>query len=372
MHIGVPKEIKKHEYRVGLVPTSVQELINRGHKVFVETGAGEGIGYSDEAYEKVGAKILKNPKEVFEHAELIVKVKEPQSSEFSLIKKDQIIFTYLHLAAEPHVTKALIDSKCVAIAYETVTSDTGGLPLLSPMSEVAGRMAVQVGAFYLEKQQGGSGVLLGGVPGVCPAKVVILGAGVSGSNALKVAVGMGASVTVVDRSIDKLRALDAYYGPKITTAFSTSALIEEFVSEADLVVGAILIPGAAASKVVTKEMIKGMRPGSVLVDISIDQGGCFETSRPTTHDNPIYQEYGVTHYCVTNMPGAVARTSVHALNNATLPHIIHIAEHGYKKALKQDKHLLAGLNVYHGHITYKAVADVFGYPYVMALDAIQK
>src|SRR6266567_1397488 len=319
MLIGVSKEVKSHEYRVGLVPGSVRELIHHGHKVVVESGAGTGIGFDDSAYENAGAEILTRAADVFAAAELIVKVKEPQPEEVRALREDQILFTYLHLAADRALTEALLRSGAVAIAYETVTDKSGGLPLLAPMSEVAGRMSVQVGAHCLEKEQGGMGILLGGVPGVAAAKVVILGGGVSGTNAARVAMGMEAYVTVIDRSLPRLNELDMQFGSQLHTLFSTVETIENEVVAADLVIGAVLVPGGAAPKLVTADMVKRMRPGSVMVDIAIDQGGCFETSRPTTHAKPTYVENGVIHYCVTNMPGAVARTSTFALNNATLP-----------------------------------------------------
>ncbi|MHA1539551.1 MAG: alanine dehydrogenase [Alphaproteobacteria bacterium] len=370
MLIGVPKEIKNHEYRVGLVPSSVRELTSRGHKVIVETKAGLGIGVSDDEYVKAGAEILKTAQEIFAKAEMIVKVKEPLTPERAMLREGQILFTYLHLAADEQQTKELVDSKAICIAYETVTDRDGRLPLLAPMSEVAGRMSIQVGAHHLEKAQGGSGVLLGGVTGVLPANVVIIGGGVSGTNALRMAIGMGARVSVLDKSISRLTYLDEIYGDRVRTVYSTIDIAEELVADADLVVGAVLIPGAAAPKVVSKDMIKKMRPGSVLVDIAIDQGGCFETSRGTSHQDPVYTEEGVVHYCVTNMPGAVPRTSSFALNNATLPFTLALADKGYKQALKDDVHLLRGLNVCHGKVTYKAVADVFGYDYVHPEDCI--
>ncbi len=357
MLIGVPKEIKVHEYRVGLVPAGVRELVHNGHKVLVQAGAGAGIGFDDEAYKKAGASIAKNAAEVFAKADMIVKVKEPQANECKMLRKGQVLFTYLHLAPDPEQTKGLIKSGATAIAYETVTSDRGGLPLLAPMSEVAGRMSIQVGAFYLQKEPGGSGVLLGGVPGVLPAKVTVIGGGVSGTHAAQMAVGLGADVTILDRSIDRMRQLDDIFGGRVKTAYSTVDAIESHVVESDLVIGAVLVPGAAAPKLVTRKMIKRMRPGSVLVDIAIDQGGCFETSKATTHSNPTFVVDGVVHYCVANMPGAVARTSTFALNNATLPFTVALANKGYKAALAADKHLLNGLNVHEGMVTYKAVSD---------------
>jgi alanine dehydrogenase len=357
MLIGVPKEIKVHEYRVGLVPAGVRELVHNGHKVLVQAGAGAGIGFDDEAYKKAGASIAKSAAEVFAKADMIVKVKEPQANECKMLRKGQVLFTYLHLAPDPEQTKGLIKSGATAIAYETVTNDRGGLPLLAPMSEVAGRMSIQVGAFYLQKEPGGSGVLLGGVPGVLPAKVTVIGGGVSGTHAAQMAAGLGADVTILDRSIDRMRQLDDIFGGRVKTAYSTVDAIESHVVESDLVIGAVLVPGAAAPKLVTRKMIKRMRPGSVLVDIAIDQGGCFETSKATTHSNPTFVVDGVVHYCVANMPGAVARTSTFALNNATLPFTVALANKGYKAALAADKHLLNGLNVHEGMVTYKAVSD---------------
>ncbi|MGD9637451.1 MAG: alanine dehydrogenase [Alphaproteobacteria bacterium] len=356
MLIGVPKEIKTHEYRVGLTPNSVRELIDNGHSVIVETNAGAGINASDEAYISAGAKIAADAKEVFASADMIVKVKEPQAAECHMLRKDQLLFTYLHLAADPKQAELLKESKCVAIAYETVTDAKGGLPLLAPMSEVAGRMSIQAGAHCLEKNQGGCGVLLGGVPGVKAAKVVILGGGVVGTNAARMAMGLEANVTIFDKSLPRLRELDAQFGSRITTLYSTNAAIENEVYEADLVIGAVLIPGDSAPKLVNRNMLKKMKKGAVVVDVAIDQGGCFETSRPTTHDNPTFVVDDVVHYCVANMPGAVARTSTYALNNATLPFVVELANKGYEKALKDNKHLLNGLNVYKGKITYEGVA----------------
>jgi alanine dehydrogenase len=363
MLLGVPKEVKTHEYRVGLVPASVRELVHHGHQVLIETGAGAGIGFDDQAYRAVGAEVLDSADEVFGQAEMIVKVKEPQQVEYGKLREGQILFTYLHLAPDEPQTRGLMDSGCIAVAYETVTNARGGLPLLAPMSEVAGRMSVQVGAHCLEKEQGGSGMLLGGVPGVAAAKVVIIGGGVSGTNAARMAMGMEAHVTVIDKSIEQLYALDLQFGPMLNTIFSTVDSIERHVVSADLVIGAVLVPGAAAPKLVTRDMIRQMRPGSVLVDIAIDQGGCFETSRGTTHAEPTYVEEGCVHYCVTNMPGAVARTSTFALNNATLPFTLALADKGYRQALADDPHLRAGLNVMAGKVTYKAVAEALGLDY---------
>ena len=360
MLIGVPKEVKSHEYRVGLVPGSVRELVHHGHKVVVESGAGSGIGFEDAAYASAGAEILRRAADVFATAELIVKVKEPQPDEVCLLRQDQVLFTYLHLAADRALTEGLLRSGAVAIAYETVTDRSGGLPLLAPMSEVAGRMSVQVGAHCLEKEQGGMGILLGGVPGVPAAKVVILGGGVSGTNAARMAMGMEAYVTVIDRSLPRLYELDMQFGSQLHTLFSTLETIEREVASADLVIGAVLVPGAAAPKLVRRELVRAMKPGSVIVDISIDQGGCVETSRPTTHANPTFVEEGVVHYCVTNMPGAVARTSAVALNNATLPFVLAIADRGWRRALADDPHLRNGLNACRGRLTHPAVAHDLG------------
>ncbi len=356
MKIGVPQEIKVHEYRVGLVPAGVRELVNAGHSVVVQTGAGAGIGFGDTDYKAAGASIAASAADVFNGADLIVKVKEPQLAECKMLKGGQVLFTYLHLAADKAQAQALIDSGATAIAYETVTAADGSLPLLTPMSEVAGRMSVQVGASSLQKANGGFGVLLGGVPGVPPAKVVVLGGGVSGTHAAEMAVGLGADVTVVDRSVKRLRELSALYGNRLKTAYSTAHTIEELVRDADLVIGAVLIAGAAAPKLVTRAMVKSMKSGAVLVDIAIDQGGCFETSRPTTHAEPTYILDGVIHYCVTNMPGAVPRTSTFALTNATLPYVRSLADLGWRAALAKDIGLAHGLNVHAGKITHEAVA----------------
>lgn len=364
MIIGVPKEIKVEEYRVGLTPYSVRELVANNHTVVVEQNAGMGVGFSDEDYSKVGASIVSSAAEVFQQADLIVKVKEPQEQEYGLIKKDQIIFTYLHLAPDPKQAEALLASGCVAIAYETVTSQTGVLPLLSPMSEVAGRLSVQVGAHCLEKSQGGSGVLLGAVPGIEAGKVVVIGGGHVGSQAIRMAVGMEAQVTVLERSLSRLEALDQQYGGRLNTIYSTQAALDHYLSEADLVIGAVLSPGAAAPKLVNREMIANMKPGSVLVDVSIDQGGCFETSHATTHTDPTYIVDNVVHYCVANMPGVVPRTSTLALNQATLPYVLAIANKGYEAALLDDEHFYNGLNVYKGNISHAAVADALGQAYV--------
>src|SRR5687768_1307243 len=363
MRIGVPKEIKNHEYRVGLVPAGVRELVAAGHQVLVQSSAGAGIGVDDAAYTAAGAKIVATAKEIFDAAEMIVKVKEPQLAECKMLRSGQILFTYLHLAADAAQANALMASGATAIAYETVGSPDGSLPLLSPMSEVAGRMSVQVGAASLQKANGGRGVLLGGVPGVPPAKVVILGGGVSGTSAAEMAVGLRADVTVVDSSLKKLRSLDAIFGGRLKTCASTADAIEALVMEADLVIGAVLVAGAAAPRIVTREMVRKMKPGSVIVDISIDQGGCFETSRPTTHASPTFIDEGVVHYCVTNMPGAVPRTSTFALTNATLPYVKALANHGTEEALVLDPYLAQGLNVRDGDITHAAVARDLGLPY---------
>jgi alanine dehydrogenase len=363
MKIGVPKEIKTHEYRVGLTPAAVRELIRHGHQVMVQQGAATGIGFTDEAYRAAGAKIAATADDTFADADLIVKVKEPQPVEIARLRQGQVLFTYLHLAADKEQTEGLMRSGATCIAYETVTDARGALPLLAPMSEVAGRMAVQVGAHCLEKEQGGAGVLLGGVPGVPAGNVAVIGGGVAGTNAARVAIGLGANVTIIDKSITRLKELDEQFGAQLHTLFSTTDAIERSVHDADLVVGAVLVPGAAAPKLVTREMVKRMRPGSVLVDISIDQGGCFETSRPTNHAAPTYVEEGVVHYCVTNMPGAVARTSTLALGNATLPFVLELANKGWRRALIDDAHLCRGLNVHAGVVTYKAVADDLSLPY---------
>jgi alanine dehydrogenase len=359
MRIGVPKEIKNHEYRVGMTPIAVRELCAHGHQVFVQADAAARIGLSDDDYKKAGAKILKSAAEVFEKAEMIVKVKEPQSAECKMLREGQTLFTYLHLAPDPSQAKALMKSGCTAIAYETVTNARGGLPLLAPMSEVAGRMAIQAGAHCLEMAQGGRGMLLGGVAGVAPAKVVILGAGVSGVNAAVMAVGLQADVTLLDISVERLYQVKQQL-PSVTTLYSTRAAIEEQILSADLVIGAVLVAGAAAPKLVTEQHVKAMQRGAVLVDISIDQGGCFETSHATTHAEPTFMKHDIVHYCVANMPGAVARTSTFALGNATLPFILAIASKGPKAAMLADPHLLAGLNVHQGHITHAAVADALG------------
>jgi alanine dehydrogenase len=356
MRIGVPKEIKVHEYRVGLTPAGVRELVAAGHEVLVEAHAGVGIGMDDEQYRAVGAKILPTAREAFDAADLVVKVKEPQPQECAMLRRGQVLFTYLHLAADRRQAEGLVASGATCIAYETVTAADGSLPLLTPMSEVAGRMSVQVGATYLQKANGGFGVLLGGVPGVAPAKVVIIGGGVSGTHAAEMAVGMRADVTVVDRSPKRLRELSAQFGATLKTQFSTQHAIEVLTEDADLVIGAVLVPGAAAPKLVTREMVRRMKAGAVLVDIAIDQGGCFETSRPTTHAEPTYVVDDVIHYCVTNMPGAVPRTSTFALTNATLPYVRALADLGWEQALARDPGFARGLNVHAGQVTHEAVA----------------
>jgi len=360
MLVGVPKEIKNHEYRVGMTPAAVKEFVTNGHSVVVETNAGTAIGFTDEMYIAAGAHIAATAEEIFAEAEMIVKVKEPQPNECKMLRKGQTLYTYLHLAPDPVQTELLIASGATCIAYETVTDDRGGLPLLAPMSEVAGRMSVQAGAHYLEKAHGGSGTLLGGVPGVAPGKVLVIGGGVVGINAAKMAVGMGADVTILDRSLPRLRQIDDIFNGQVKTVFSTVDAIEQYSSKADLVVGAVLIPGAAAPKLLNEEHIKAMKPGSVVVDVAIDQGGCFATSKATTHQDPVYIIDDVVHYCVANMPGGVARTSTMALNNATLPFGLALANKGPKQAMLDDKHLLNGLNVHEGKVTYKAVVDALG------------
>jgi alanine dehydrogenase len=370
MLIGVPKEIKNNEYRVGMVPSSVSELVHHGHEVVVEANAGAGIGFSDDDYKAVGARIAASGADVFAAADMIVKVKEPLAEERAMLRAGQVLFTYLHLAPDPEQTKDLVESGAVCIAYETVTDQAGRLPLLAPMSEVAGRMAIQVGANCLEKTHGGRGILLGGVPGVPKADVVILGGGIVGTNSALMALGSGAQVTVVDRSADVLRRLVAEFGTAINTAFSTRHTVEALVERADLVIGGVLIPGAAAPKLVTAEMVARMKPGAVVVDVAIDQGGCFETSRATTHADPTYIVDDVVHYCVANMPGGVARTSTFALNNVTLPYIIALADKGYRQALAEDAHLREGLNVHKGKVTYRAVAEALGYGFEPAIEAL--
>ena len=362
MRVGIPREIKNHEYRVGLTPPSVAELVGAGHEVIVETGAGMGIDFEDQDYIDAGARIVADAASVFAQSDMIVKVKEPQQSEIALLEPRHLLFTYLHLAADKPQALGLMASGATCIAYETVTAPDRSLPLLKPMSEVAGRMSVQVGAHYLEKEQGGRGVLLGGVPGVAPARVAILGGGVSGVNAAQMAVGMRADVTIYDINNARLAELDMFFSSQIKTAYASSAAIAAAVKNAHLVIGAVLVPGAAAPKLVTREMLKTMKRGSVLVDIAIDQGGCFETSHPTTHDDPVFEIDGVIHYCVANMPGAVARTSAFALNNATLPFVLKLAGHGAEAAMAADPHLANGLNVSGGKIRHQAVADALDLP----------
>ncbi len=371
MRIGIPREIKDLENRVGLVPSSVAELARRGHEVLVETKAGAGIGFSDDHYADAGATICDGPGAIFAEADMIVKVKEPLAGERKRLRAGQILFTYLHLAPDEAQTRDLLDSGAVCIAYETVSDAAGRLPLLAPMSEVAGRMSAQVGAFCLQNVNGGRGVLLGGVPGVPPGDVVILGGGIVGTNAAMMALGLGATVTVVDRSADVLRRLVAEFGTAIRTAFSTRDTVDTLVTRADLVIGAVLIPGAEAPRLVSADMIKRMQPGSAVVDVAIDQGGCFETSHATTHSDPIYVVDDVVHYCVANMPGGVARTSTFALNNVTLPFVLDLADKGYRKALEDDPHLRDGLNVHKGVVTYKAVAEAQGHDFVPAEKALK-
>ncbi len=370
MLIGVPREIKNNEFRVGLTPTSVRELVAHGHQLIVETRAGLGIGKTDDDYTLAGASIAGSAKEVFERADMIVKVKEPQAVERAMLREGQVLFTYLHLAPDPEQTGELMDSGAVCIAYETVTSPSGGLPLLAPMSEVAGRMSIQAGAYCLEKSHGGKGMLLGGVPGVDPAKVVVLGGGMVGRHAAHMAVGLGAEVWVLDKNNAVLKQLWTEFGRSINTVFSTRDALEQHVLAADLVIGGVLIPGAAAPKLVTAQMVKQMGKGSVLVDVAIDQGGCFETSRPTTHQNPTFVVDDVIHYCVANMPGGVPQTSTFALNNATLPFVFALADKGYQQALKDDPHFLNGLNVHRGDLTIKEVAEVQGLSYKSAIQAL--
>ncbi len=371
MKIGVPKEIKTLEFRVGMVPAGVRELVHDGHEVIVETSAGAGIGMTDADYEKAGATVVATPEAVFANADLIVKVKEPQLNECALLRPDQVLFTYLHLAADPKQAEALVKSGSTAIAYETVTAEDGSLPLLTPMSEVAGRLSIQAGAYALQKANGGRGILLGGVPGVAPGKVVVIGGGVAGANAAEMAIGLGTHVTILDRSVPRLRDINEIWGGRVRTEYSTKHSIDMLVPDADLVVGSVLIAGAAAPKLVTAEHVKQMRAGAVLVDISIDQGGCFETSRPTTHADPTYVIDDVVHYCVTNMPGAVPRTSTFALTNVTLPFVKALASLGWREALSQDAHLAHGLNVHSGHVNHEAVAHDLGYDYLSADDALK-
>jgi alanine dehydrogenase len=370
MHVGVPKEVKIEEYRVGLTPNNVRELADLGHQVSVQSMAGDAIGFTDELYREAGATILDSADEVYAAAEMIVKVKEPQITEYPLIRPGQILFTYLHLAPDLAQTEALLAADCIAIAYETVTDRQGRLPLLAPMSQVAGRLSIQAGARCLEKPQGGAGLLLGGVPGVYPGKVVVIGGGVVGTNAIRMAMGKEAMVTVLDKSLPRLQELDSQFGGRLNTLYANQANIDDYVMDADLVVGAVLIPGGSAPRLVRKELLSEMRPGSVLVDVAIDQGGCFETSRPTSHQQPTYVEDGVVHYCVTNMPGAVPRTSTLALNNATMPFVIALCNKGVQQALKEDAHLLAGLNVCRGQLTHKLVAKAQGRDFVAAASVL--
>ena len=370
MLIGVPKEIKNHEYRVGLTPSGVRELVAHGHKVLVQSQAGLGVGFADEMYLQAGASIASRANEVFAVAEMIIKVKEPQPVECRMLRPDQLLFTYLHLAPDPEQTRLLLDSNAVAVAYETVTDERGGLPLLAPMSEVAGRMAIQAGAHALEKAQGGRGVLLGGVPGVAPARVVVIGGGVVGLNAARMALGLGADVYILDKSLVRLKEIDMQFGGQIKTLMSNGSNIEEYTREADLIIGAVLVPGAAAPKLLSRAMLKHLKPGAVLVDVAIDQGGCFETSRATTHQDPTYIVDGIVHYCVANMPGGVARTSTMALTNATLPYALELADKGWPQALRDNVHLRHGLNVCRGQVTHAAVAKELGYAYVDPLNAI--
>ena len=370
MRVGCPKEIKNHEYRVGLTPESARELVHRGNEVWIEGGAGLGIGATDKEYEAAGAKIVDGPDPIFAECEMVVKVKEPQAGERNKLRRGQILYTYLHLAPDPDQTRDLVDSGVTAIAYETVTGPGGRLPLLTPMSQVAGRMSIQAGASALEKAHGGRGVLIGGVPGVLPAKVVVIGGGVVGFNAAQMAVGLGGDVEILDRNPDVLEKVGTFFEARASTRFSNRTNLEDAVAQADLVIGAVLIPGAAAPKLVTREMLGLMKPGAVLVDVAIDQGGCFETSKPTTHDNPTYVVDDVVHYCVANMPGAVARTSTYALNNVTLPHALRIARDGWQAAMRADEHLAAGLNVHEGQVTYEAVASELGYEYRTVNDIL--
>lgn len=370
MLIGCPKEIKPQEFRVGLTPNAVKEVILNGHTVLIETGAGAGSGFSDQLYKDAGAKIVQSAKEIFSQSEMIVKVKEPQRIERKMLKESQLLFTYLHLAPDLDQTQDLLKSNCTAIAYETVTDDHGGLPLLAPMSEVAGRLAPQVGAWALQKANGGRGILLGGVPGVEPARAIIIGGGVVGTNAAKVALGMGADVTILERSITRMRQLDDIFRGNVKTIFANSGNTVDQLAAADLLIGAVLVPGATAPMLVSRSQLSLMKPGAVIVDVAIDQGGCFETSKATTHEDPIYTIDGIIHYCVANMPGAVARTSTIALGNATMPFILSLANKGWRDACKENKHLLNGLNVHLGNITYKAVGDALGLKSISPISAV--
>ena len=371
MLIGVPKEIKAQEFRVGMTPAGVRELVAAGHRVMVEAGSGEAIGLSDDLYNAAGATIIKTAEEIFGEAEMIVKVKEPQAHECRQLRPHQILFTYLHLAADPQQAALLIASGATCIAYETITSARGGLPLLAPMSLVAGRLSVQAGAHHMEIHQGGNGTLLGGVPGVQPGKVLVLGGGVVGSSAIRVALGMGAEVTVVDRSVARLGELDEQYTGRLRTIASTAAAVDQYAREADLIIGAVLIPGASAPKLISRDLLTQLKPGTVMVDVAIDQGGCFETSKPTTHADPTYVIDGVVHYCVANMPGAVARTATMALTNATLPYVLQLAQGDVASVLLSDPHFGAGLNVYDGRLTHSAVAAALEAPFVPASEALQ-
>ncbi len=364
MLIGVPKELKNHEYRVGISPRGVRELLYHGHRVIVQKDAGTGIGFDDHQYQDAGALIIETPDEIYDQAEMIVKVKEPQIGECQMVKEGQILFTYLHLAAEPKIADALIDSGCIAIAYETVTDEFGNLPLLAPMSEIAGRVSAQVGAHCLERASGGRGTLLGGVPGVEPGNVVIIGGGVVGTNAAIIASGMGANVTILDRNINKIREIDARFDGRVRTIHSTMDSVEEYVSKADVVIGSVLIPGAAAPKIIDENLLSKMQTGSVIVDVAIDQGGCAASSKPTTHEDPTYIVDGVVHYCVTNMPSAVARTASKALENTTLPYIVALADEGYRSALKENPHFKNGLNLCRGRVTHEAVANDLNHAFV--------
>ena len=370
MLIGIPKEIKSNEHRIGLTPSGVRELVSHGHEVMVERDGAITIGFENSHFEQAGAEIVDTAAEIFQRAEMIIKVKEPQPQECEMLRPGQTLFTYLHLAPDPEQTRLLVESGATCIAYETVTSENHGLPLLAPMSEVAGRMAVQAGAYNLEITQGGDGILLGGVPGVEPAKVLVIGGGVVGINAARMAIGLGADVTLLDRSIDRLRELEAQFGGQMKTVYSTTDAIERYALEADLVIGAVLIPGAAAPRLISRDLVKRMKKGAVMVDVAIDQGGCFETSRPTTHQEPTYIVDDVVHYCVANMPGGVARTSTIALTNATLPYALQLAGKGVKQALKDDIHLRNGLNVHRGMVTHEAVSSALGYDYVEAVAAL--
>ena len=364
MKLGCPTEVKAQEYRVGLTPNAAREAVSQGHEVLIQSGAGRGAGFEDDAYVAAGARIVASAKDVFDGAEMIVKVKEPQPAERAMLREGQLLFTYLHLAPDPAQTDDLLASGATCIAYETVTDDRGGLPLLAPMSEVAGRLAPQMGAWSLQKANGGRGVLMGGVPGVGPANVVVVGGGNVGTHAARIAAGMGAQVTVLDRSLPRLRYLDDVFGTTFRNRYSTEGALVELLPEADMVIGAVLIPGAAAPKLISREMLGLMKPGAVLVDVAIDQGGCFETSRATTHDDPVYEVDGIQHYCVANMPGAVPRTSTIALGNATLPFVMALANKGWRKACAEDRHLLAGLNVHAGQLTNAPVAEALGRDFV--------